>query len=252
MTVFSAPAADYSSYDVQHNAVALVQIIRSNPSVICSGTQLARNIYLTAAHCLPENPVESSITSQFNKDTGLSVLTQNKFRDEFKPVRRWIIHPQFRQQPEREREDFDLALIRSEDGTPTEDEHLSMNFENASARPFKNDLLWISGFSPKRTGLSDPLEIIRSPEKWSNVQVKTYISSEGKYLAVSKSRRTTAACAGDSGAPAWNFEYGKPTLSGVVVQADCELGRVKIVDIGKYSDWIKRTLTKLNAETKVQ
>lgn len=252
MTVFSGQAAAYISYGVQHNAVALVQIIRSRPSVICSGTQLARNIYLTAAHCLPENHEKSLMTSQGNKDVSLSVLTQNNFRGEFKPVRRWIIHPEFKQQPEREREDFDLALIRSDDGISAEDENLSMNFENVSARPFKDDLLWISGFSPKRTGLSNPLEIISSPEKWSNIQVKTYISSEGKYLAVSKSRRLTAACAGDSGAPVWNFEHGKATLSGVVVQADCELGRVKIVDVGKYSDWIKRTLTKLNAETTVQ
>jgi secreted trypsin-like serine protease len=243
-----AHPTEASFFDTFRKAVAIVQNINNQKSVICSGTPLAQNIILTAAHCLPDPRLRHSLNPEFN----LSVLTLNRPREEFKIVRRWIRHPDFQQQPKRGQEDFDLAIIQTENALTPEEREQIKSIQNVSARPLKNSQLWISGFSPTRIGLSNPLEIIRSPATWSDIRVLTHMPAEGKFLAVSRSQTKVGACAGDSGAPVWAFKGGQAALSGLVVQANCEKGQVKIVDIEKYSGWIAQTARHLSEEPTTQ
>jgi secreted trypsin-like serine protease len=239
---------EVQDFESNKTAVAIVQSINNESSVICSGTPLAKDIILTAAHCLPTGNPQNSVTPAAR----LSVLTLNSLEDDFKKIDRWVVHPDYKRQPIPKQEDFDLALIQTKVTRPSKESGPSQYFQTASIGTNSDMLVWISGFSPKRIGLTNPREIIRSSAKWSNVKVLMRIPSEGKFLAVAKNPKHAGACAGDSGAPVWTFANGRALLSGLVVQANCEKGQVKIVDLAKYSDWIARATRSLNEALTIQ
>lgn len=222
-------------------AVAVMRQLDQGQKLICSGVPLTPKITLTAGHCVPR----SSPNEKQNPTVNLSILNPEESSMRTK-VLRWIVHPQFRETPQSNLEDFDLALIESENLMMSQP--LLSNRQTAFSPIDFSRLagLWLAGFSPTRLGSESPEVLLRSKSAWSQIDKTQSFPLEGKFLARAQAVNKAAACPGDSGAPVWNFQNTQPELIGLVVQANCEKGDVKIVDLSRYASWIQDTAFKLS------
>jgi len=219
----------------QPTAVALAQRINGDLRITCSGVPITQNIVLTAAHCL---------LTRESTAMPISIVTHESA--ETIPAVRWIIHPRFKDSPRARQEDFDLALVETAGRAAQTNEPLQQPQSNENPKPDDNARLWILGFSPIRLRLSKPTDILRSPSAWSSIQLQNLLPLEGKFSARASKAHRAAACAGDSGAPVWKIDHTGALLKGIVVQANCEQGEVKSIDVQHYKEWISASIQRLS------
>lgn len=224
-------------------AVAVMRQLEQGQKLICSGVPITPNITLTAGHCVPQRSSNENQTTTVS----LSILNPEVSVQNIK-VLRWIVHPKFRESPQSNLEDFDLALLESENITISQP--LLIQRQTAFSPIDFNRLtgLWLAGFSPTRLGSESPEVLLRSKSAWSQIDKTQSFPLEGKFLARAQAANKAAACPGDSGAPVWNFRNTEPELVGLVVQANCEKGDVKIVDLRRYLTWIRDASLQLTRE----
>jgi hypothetical protein len=227
-------------------AVAVLQTVDGVLQVTCSGVPIDAKIILTAGHCLKIQPSAAA-------PNPLSVMPrgQKNHSMAFK-VLRWFVHPEFKSSPDPKNEDFDIALLEIE--KLNNDETEASPFPKATGFAFQSPglgNLWIIGFSPTRLRFTEPQQLLKTNRAWSPVDLLAYKPNEGKFLARSSSPSKIAACPGDSGAPVWDFNKPQRRLKGIVVQANCEKGEVKFIDVARYSPWISQTVSKLNEGSQV-
>ncbi|MFZ9519552.1 MAG: trypsin-like serine protease [Silvanigrellaceae bacterium] len=222
-------------------AVAILQTTDDSSQVICSGVPIDSKIILTAAHCL------AAQSAKFIQTRSFSIMSRgHKHPSKTFRVSRWLIHPQYKTLPQANREDFDVAILETENalqeapGSDRPEPSFRINIDPSIGR------LWILGFSPGRLKMTEPEKLLESQKAWSPVNVRSNLIREGKFEATASSPGTPAACPGDSGAPVWDFQSPHRRLLGIVVQANCEKGLVKFVDLARYAHWVKQMVHELN------
>lgn len=241
--MFVVPFIVPQTQQVLPKAVAIVRHISGSQQLFCSGVPLTERVTLTAAHCVHQS------RSKTNSDSAgdITLRKPNDPGNQFK-VLRIVIHPYYDAKgPSAKQEDFDLALVESESLLT------KSAMESAASRDFRPPYhfptteFWLAGFSPVRLGSNDPSHLTKSSTAWAPLKIKHLIAQEGKFLARAAEDNSAAACAGDSGAPVWQFRRDQTALIGIVVQGNCLKGDVKIVNLKNYGAWIDEASERLNA-----
>ena len=198
LMIVPAPALVGGAPPVQ-GAHAAVMIVGSRGNS-CTGIAVARDLVLTAAHCVP--PGADYKLVQFDTQR------QPQLRDTQQIAR----HPQFSQKTfDAHRATADVALIKvsnATSGTPA-----AIHGERLKIAPGDRFTVWGYGLTRMGDGKSGgtlrnaALTVTGQPD---NLQIRLMDA------ATRNERPGLGACTGDSGGPVFASESGRPVVAGVV------------------------------------
>jgi secreted trypsin-like serine protease len=213
-------------------ARAIVMIVDARDD-LCTGTALAPDLVLTAAHCVARN-VDYQVKAY---QTGSAV-----------PVRTIVRHPQFDYASyAASRATADVALVKL--AAPLPEDVIPASLA-APRRVATGETLTIAGFgvtiAGTARGLGQPrMATLTVTGKPGSLQIRLYD------IATRNQRIGLGGCTGDSGAPAYDGEG--PLVIGVVSwstapgdEEGCG-GLTGITPLLSYRDWIVDTARKLNS-----
>lgn len=230
-------------YTVQTTVDQLGQV-RISGIAGCTGSLLANNIVLTAAHCTAENP--NLIFLYFStKSADLKTLS---LKD---PLVRRVVGgktgsnwPRLKQN---QSNDWgDIALLRFEGGIPE-------GYQLAQLLPQDQELkaqqtVTLAGF-----GLTDGVRKTQT-DKLLKVDVQILEPVFGKSEMIVDSGDGKGPCHGDSGGPAYVTIGGKHFVAGTTSRAESQtdplgqcIGDTVYTKVQPYSTWIKNTMKALQA-----
>ena len=232
--VGNAPAA--SDANGARHAVLIVGS-RGNS---CTGTAIARDLVLTAAHCVPAGADYKLVEFDAAR------------RPTLKDVARITRHPQFSMQSfEAKRTTADVALIKLAEPLPPRFAPASLS--RSDARTVKpGDRFVVAGFGVTKPGDGKSGGTLRVAEleatgKPGSLQTRLVDP------ATRNGRSGLGACTGDSGAPAFATNGGRLEVVGVVSwstgpgnSAGCG-GLTGITPLTRYRAWIVETARKLGS-----
>jgi secreted trypsin-like serine protease len=200
---------------------------------LCTGTALARDLVLTAAHCV-HRPVDYTIKPY---QTGVPIA-----------VRSVVRHPRFDYASyAASRATADIALLKL--AAPLPDVVLPATLA-APRRVAAGETLTIAGFGVTLAGTARGLGLPRMATltvtgKPGSLQIRLYD------IATRNQRIGLGGCTGDSGAPA--FDGAGPLVIGVVSwstapgdEEGCG-GLTGVTPLLLYRDWVLETARKLNS-----
>jgi hypothetical protein len=219
-------------------ALARHVVMLVGPRGFCSGVAIARNVVLTAAHCVPAG-AEYKLME-------LDAARQPMLKD----IARIARHPGFDAAAARQRVTADVALLRLV--AP-----LAAKFAPAAlAAPRRSvavgDLLLVAGYGVAaqgdgRTGGTLRTARLAVTGQPGSLQVRLVDP------ATRGDRPGLGACTGDSGAPVFDDSGGEVAVLGVVswttgpnLSDGCG-GLTGVTPLGRYRDWIVTTSAKLGA-----
>jgi secreted trypsin-like serine protease len=210
-----------------------IVMVEDNKGDLCTGTALARDLVLTAAHCVARKLNYSVQAYQ----TGAGI-----------PVRSVMLHPRFDLRAyASSRATADLALVRLAQPLP------DIVVPAALAAPRRvavGESLTIAGFGVTLAGTDYGLRIPRMAKlvvtgRPGSLQVRLYDN------ATRNQRTGLGACTGDSGAPAFDGEG--PLVIGVVSWSTAPRdeegcgGLTGLTPLISYRAWIVETAKKLGS-----
>jgi hypothetical protein len=203
-----------------------VMVLSSNGGV-CSAVVVARDVVLTAAHCVTgadEHRVH------FRDETGEPVLIAPAAK---------AVHPGYNAKAIQARQrSIDLALLRVPSSLPHPFERATLT----SGRPAKNETITVGGYGLAREG--DP----KTTGTFRTAPLKvTEPYGPSKILLWSEGSGVTGACQGDSGGPmasgtavaaitSWSSPSGKQSCGGIT----------QGILLGPQREWIDRILKSWN------
>jgi len=214
------------------SAQAIVMVVDARGD-LCTGTAVARDLVLTAAHCVAARHDDRVKVFQNGRTIG---------------VRAYAIHPQFNAENyARARATADLALIKLTAPLP----ETILPAKLASARRVNvGEQLVIAGFGVSIEGTAAGLGVPRAATLTVTGQPGS-LQIRLMDAVTRNQRRGLGACTGDSGAPV--FEPGAPSVIGVVSwstapndQEGCG-GLTGVTPLLNYRGWIEETAKKLGA-----
>jgi len=223
------PAGDF--------ARAAVMIVGSRGN-FCTGTLIARDLVLTAAHCVP--PGLDYKLVQFDAQR------QPQLRDTLRVER----HPQFSQQSfDNHRATADVALVKL--AAPAQNNAQGILFNGAFAVA-PGDRFSVAGYGLTERGNGKTGGTLRAANliatgRPGNLQIRLVDP------AANGTRTGLGACTGDSGAPVFRDEGGRALIIGVVSWSTgannsegCG-GLTGVTPLSLYRGWITETAKKLGS-----
>lgn len=209
--------------DLTTQAVMIV----STRGAICTGTVIATDLVLTAAHCV-QPAANYAVSIQEN---GAPRVIQ---------VRRMVIHPKYDpRQFETRKPSPDLAILKLSERLPTK--YHAAKLSGSLALPKHGKIFVLAGFGFARDGDERSLGTLRS------VALPSVGTTGGIMVRVSAGNGATAgACTGDSGGPA--FQSG--ILIGVIGWTSIPAGKncgfvTGLTLVGLQRAWVDQTIKKL-------
>jgi secreted trypsin-like serine protease len=208
---------------------ALVDVPRSGePQPYCSGTLISPTVFLTAAHCYPENGNTSYVT--FDKvPTSTSTLYSGTFHDD--------------------PNGNDIAVVIFDQAIPGIDPAKLPNLPtsgqfNDAAKGSKFTAVGYGGqLAPKGPG--GPVIVYNDQRQWA---VSTLSSVTRTYLRLSQKQGSGGTCYGDSGGPNFLGEYPYnydpnhvPTIASITITGDawCHTTNVTLrLDTAEVQDFL--------------
>lgn len=176
----------------------------------CTGTLIAEDLILTAAHCVSATPAESRTLQFYHRARNGQVTMETR------EVVRFVRHPKFGEifdggfAPE-----FDLALIHFAGGLPKDSSPAEL--PDSFDPKLKQDL-WIAGYGDRKDGT--PLqkgEFSFGAVRPETLLVRSSVQSELPQLVL---RGRPQTCLGDSGGPLFLKKDGHIFLVGVTSYGD--------------------------------
>jgi hypothetical protein len=168
------------------NVGALMEIPkRGEPYPYCTGTLISETVFLTAAHCYPENGDTSFVTFE-EVPSSTSKVYQGTFYDDPK---------------------IDIAVVvldQSPGITPAQLPYEGQVASEAKSTKWFTAVGYGGELAPKQPG--GPVIVYDDQREWA---VSTFKSFNGTYLRLSQNQDSGGTCYGDSGGP--NFFGGNST-----------------------------------------
>lgn len=218
--VSSAQAINGGVPGTSYLAAQSVMIVSTRGSY-CTGTVIARDLVLTAAHCVqPKSDYAVSIQS------GLRLVQ----------VTRIVLHPQYDpHQFETRKPSPDMAILKLSEPLPAQYRPAKLSIE--TSMPKRGEMFVLAGFGFARDGDERSLGTLRS------VALPSVGTTGGIMVRVSTGNGGTAgACTGDSGGPAFHGN----TLAGVIGWTSIPPGKncgftTGVTLVGLQRGWIEKT-----------
>jgi hypothetical protein len=233
LPVSPAPAVTGNAPPAAGWAARAIVMVVDRRNDLCTGTALAPDLVLTAAHCVAR-PVDYEVKAY---QTGLAI-----------PVRTVVRHPRFDYASyAASRATADVALIKL--SVPLPEAVIPASLA-APRRVAPGETLTIAGFgvtvAGTARGLGQPrMATLTVTGKPGSLQIRLYD------IATRNQRIGLGGCTGDSGAPAYDGEG--PLVLGIVSwstapgdEEGCG-GLTGVTPLLSYRDWIVDTARKLNS-----
>lgn len=220
--------------DIAHTTVALYQQSSPESGALCTATLIAKNIAVTAAHCV-EHGVDH-----------MGIITGEEIESSDRSVLRVVdaeISKQWSEGNLAGQDAGDIALIRFEGKLPKGYHAAHMLPKKVSLQ--KGDQVILAGY-----GISNAMK-----KTGAGTLRKTEVSVQdpqfGKTEILLDQRNGSGACHGDSGGPAFVESNGKYYLMGVTSRGypvtapdDCH-HEVVYTRVNAYKNWISQTAKEL-------
>jgi len=200
---------------------------RSGQSGICTASIVARDLVLTAAHCLPRNKAHKLVLKFGRKLVGKveqkDVITRE--------VSSYLGHELYEADSEDEKETHDIALVRFEGGLPEGFSPVSLLKDSTRLKAGMPALLAgygvSNGFTATGSGVLRKVIVLLEDPEYSPSEV-LFDQTNGK-----------GACYGDSGGPAFLKIGAKYYVFAVTSrgQEGCETESI-YTSVAAYNDWI--------------
>lgn len=204
LSVVGGNVASQATYDQYFKAVASLQIQGSH---FCGGTLIAKNLVLTAAHCLADFP-RSAILNQVEVVLGSATLRSRAGAEVFR-VASYQIEPRY----DAQNNQYDIAIINLQGEsklTPA-----PLNIDNAL--PAAGTTTYVAGWGVTRENGNISASMKYAPlSAISNEQCASVYGSSIYSGNVCAYANGVDACQGDSGGPLFSFDGQKLTVVGVV------------------------------------
>ncbi|MDE1567594.1 S1 family peptidase [Aquabacter sp. P-9] len=201
-------------------------LIVSTRGASCTGTALAPDLVLTAAHCV--KPAA---------DYAVAILGGGAPR--LIPVTGIVVHPSFADDQFRTRRPTpDLAVIRLAENLPASTRPARLS---TSGLPAKGTVFLVAGYGMTADGAEKTAGTLRA------VSLPSIGTTGGIMARLSAPEGAAGACTGDSGGPA----FADGTVAGVVSWVTAAGGArgcggvTGITLVGLFSDWIRSAAAKL-------
>ncbi|MEA2907246.1 MAG: hypothetical protein QOI12_4633 [Alphaproteobacteria bacterium] len=216
-------------------ARALVMVVGSRGN-LCTGTALARDLVLTAAHC-----VALAATYQVLASKGSAPLA----------IRGISVHPRYEAQSfARNRATADVALIKL--AAPLPERFAPAPLERGSSTVAVGDRFTIAGFGVTAAGSEAGIGVARSVALVATGQPGA-LQIRLVDPATRGERAGLGACTGDSGGPAFRDIDGRLVVIGVVswstgpkLSEGCG-GLSGVTPLARYRDWVVQAAGKLGS-----
>jgi secreted trypsin-like serine protease len=231
-------------------STVLLLVKKNEGSGVCTGTLIASNVILTAAHCAPNNEGESAAVG-FGKNIEESFSTTATLRPAY--VMSSIINPIYKADDPGKNSVNDLALLKFSGEAPPQ--FKIRNLPEKTYSVSATDELELIGFG-RTSEEKDDSGTLRYTHIPASQIVKTIYDDETKMNYslpgnIALLQPLTGVCRGDSGGPLFAKSFdGKLTLIGVASKGGNIQNKAKwcqgyslFVDVRYQLDWIKTTLT---------
>ncbi|WP_413560232.1 S1 family peptidase [Bdellovibrio sp. HCB209] len=245
--------------DVQETdsiASHLVAIYDVENPAVCTGTLIAPNIVLTAAHCIPKKPSDLRVVFGLNMDEYLNAREPDVREAYVHNVAEVKVHPKWDADKLEERASdwYDLALIKFKGTAPEE-------FTPAEFLPDLNLLqegtpVYVAGYgvSEVESRKFEQGDTLKQGEeslcddqgciairfsgdgllRWAQAPIAKVLPTE-----VQLNEEQGGTCGGDSGGPAFVMVDGKFKLFGVTSRGSLYCNSVGVYTVAmKLSDWL--------------
>jgi len=217
---------------------SLVMVVgsRTNGGSVCTGAAIARDLILTAAHCVAPGATYSVLPAK-----NASALAIKSIR----------VHPHYDPQSYAlNRATADVALIKLAVALP--DRFVPVSLEPPGAAVAVGDRFTIAGFGVTDAGKGDGIGLARAASLVATGQPGT-LQIRLFDPATKGDRPGLGACTGDSGAPVLRDVDGRFTVIGVVSwSTGPKLGQgcgglTGVTPLVRYHDWIVQAAGKLGS-----
>jgi secreted trypsin-like serine protease len=202
-------------------------MIVSTRGASCSAVVIARNLLLTAAHCV-----------QPKSDYAVALLTNGAPR--IIPLVRIMVHPQYDPlQFESRKPSPDIAVVKI--ATPLPSRYMAAKLSSTSAFPKHGETFVLAGFGFARNGDERSAGTLRS------VKLLNIGSTGNSMIRVSAGNGSTAgACTGDSGGPAFHGGDVAGVIGWTSISAGKNCGNVTgLTLVGFQLPWIEQMVRQL-------
>lgn len=206
---------------------------------ICSGTLIAKNLILTAAHCVDAK--SKNLLAIFTTEI------KNAKKDDLRKVTRWAVHPSYSE--EMKAKDLgDIAIVRFEGTLPLGYEVAPILFDAQAVQ--KNKKTIVAGYGLNWTTL---IKKGAGTLRTTKLDIDEPLYSRTEALLGQSMRR--GICSGDSGGPAYFDINGRLHVWGVASRGDslpgffvpkCMLFSI-FTRVDAYQDWIVGAMQELGA-----
>jgi secreted trypsin-like serine protease len=206
---------------------AQTAMIVSTRGSYCTGTVIARDLLITAAHCV--QPASNYAVSIESGDSTRMVQ-----------VARIVLHPKYDpNQFETRRPSPDMAILKLSEPFPTRYQPARLSVDTALPKPGDNFVL--AGFGFARDGDEKSLGKLRS------ISLPTVGTTGGIMVRLSASNGSSnGACTGDSGGPAFRGGELAAVVGWVAIPAGRNCGSVTGATlVGIHREWIVSTVRTL-------
>lgn len=197
------------------STVLIITVDYKDQTSICTGTLIAKDKVLTAAHCTNQYGGKSAIAFSNNVK-----CVSDAPKRTLRLVEKQAVHPNYRYSGDAiENSSSDIAVLKFAGDLPAG--YQVRNLPSSTYRINPADGLVMTGYGKTDEDASDSSGILRFTRAGGNRLSKSYYSAEKK-MTVNLSgvhvleQNYNGVCSGDSGGPLYTYANGQLTLIGIV------------------------------------